>query len=185
MKKHIAYSLFSVVCLTFYSCSSGPEGTTSPEKHALSAKIDSLEKRMKDPNTLEFDKDLALQGIAAYQDFVKLYPEDSLCAEYLFLMSRLCKETGDFGKAMESLKQICKSYPEYPKIPECLFLQGFYYQELFKDTLSAKEYYRQMISEYPDHPFADDAEAMMSLFGKTEEQIMKEFEEKAAAEKNK
>ena len=142
-----------------------------------------MNEKMFNKNSMELDKSLAFKGIAAYQDFVKKYPDDTLSAEYLFRMSDLQRSVGDNGKAIESLTQICKNYNSYKKIPECLFLQGYYYQEFFADTVTAKGFYKELISKYPTHAFADDAKALMSMFGKSEEDIIKSFEQNAEAKK--
>jgi len=179
----IVSSLLFIVC-TFYSCSSNKVDETDDGKQALIAQIDSIQKKMFDKKTMEMDKNLAFKGITAYHDFVKKFPDDSIhSAEYLFRMADLCKGVGDYGKAINTFNQICKTYPKYKKIPECIFLQGYYYQEFFKDTNSAKTFYNELISKYPAHPFSDDAKAMMKNFGKTDEQLIKEFEEKNAVKK--
>ena len=180
MKKNIvAYCLLSIVYF-FSSCSSGKnENTGTPEERKmLVATIDSLQKKMFNQQTMELDKNLAAKGVATYQDFVKKFPDDSLSADYLFRSSDLFRALGDNKKAIENLGQICKSYPDFKKVPECLFLQGYYYQEFFNDTVHAKEFYNQLISKYPNHAFVKDAKALMNMFGKSEEDIIKGFEKK-------
>ena len=182
MRNIIICCLFSAFyCLT--SCSSGNKDEAATEKQNTIAHVDSLQKAMFDRKSMELDKNLAFKGIAAYKDFIQKYPDDSLSAEYLFRLSDLSRAVGDNGKAIEYLGQICKTYPNYKKIPECIFLQGYYYQQFFNDTNSAKQYYKQLLSKYPSHPFADDAQALMSMFGKTDEQMIQEFEKKEAEKK--
>ena len=182
MKKLIVYCLlFTVYSLA--SCTSGKKDAASDEKQTMIAAIDSLQKKMFDHKSMELDKSLALQGIAAYTNFVNKYSDDSLSAEYLFRVSDLARAVGDNNKAINSLDQICKKYPTYKKIPECIFLQGYYFQEFFNDTVRAKEYYNQLLAKYPNHAFADDAKALMSMFGKSDEEMIKEFEKKAGEKK--
>ena len=178
MKKQlVACCLLSVTCC-FFSFSSGTNDETADAKQKMISQIDSINKMMFDKKSMELDKNLAFKGMTAYQDFVKKYPDDTLSPEYLFRLSDLQRAVGDNGKAIESLAQICKNYPAYKKIPECLFLQGYYYQEFFKDTVSAKGFYQELISKYPTHAFTDDAKALMNMFGKSEEDIIKDFEKK-------
>ena len=183
MKKYfIGYCLLSAV-YSFSSCSSTPKEEATNERNALIAQVDSLQKKMVNSQTMELDKNLAVKGIAAYVDFVAKYPQDSLCAEYLFRASDLSRGVGDNPKSIDLLKQICQKYPDYNKIPDCIFLQGYYYQEFFKDTNTAKQFYQELLAKYPNHAFADDAQALMSTFGKTDEQMIKEFEERAKTKK--
>ena len=167
------YFLFIVTALA--SCGHGKDQLMD-ERQTMISQIDSINKNMFDKKNLEIDKKLAFKGIAAYQDFVKKYPSDSLSAEYLFRMADLQRAVGDNSKAIQSLADICKSYPNYKKIPDCLFLQGYYYQEFFNDTNSAKILFQQLIAKYPAHAFVDDAKALMGMFGKSEEEIIKGFE---------
>ncbi len=180
MKKSILiYCLLSTV----YSCSSDQTANIAEEKKALIAHIDSLQSKMINPQSMELNKELAAKEVAAYQDFVKKFPDDSISPEYLFRLSDLSRALGNNLKAIEYLSQICKNYPTFRKMPECLFLQGYYYQEYFNDTLQAKNFYTQLISKYPTHAFVDDAQALMKMFGKTEQDIINDFEKKNAEKK--
>ena len=173
-KKFIVYCLLFTVYF-FSSC--GSRKTEANDEHEkMISQIDSINKNMFDKKNLQLDKNLAFKGIAAYQDFVKKFPSDSMSAEYLFRLSDLQRAVGDNSKAIQSLADICKSYPNYKKIPDCLFLQGYYYQEFFNDTNSAKILYQQLIAKYPAHAFVDDAKALMNMFGKSEADIIKGFE---------
>lgn len=180
---------FFLFCLLFvmYACSSNQEQDISAaeEKQALGTKIDSLHQLMFNQQSMELNKDVAAQAILAEGSFVEKFPEDSMCAEYLFRISDLSRGMGDYKKAIESLNKICKEYPAFNKIPECLFLQGYYYQDFFGDTVQAKNYYNELISKYPTHAFADDAHALMNMFGKSEQDIIKSFEEKEQQAKRK
>jgi len=175
-----------IICLSIFTAfviSSCSDTEVRDERQMMISQIDSLQKRMINPKNMELDKNLAQQGINAYEDFANKYPDDSLSAEYLFRASDLSRGVGDNVKALETLKKICKKYPNYKKIPDCIFLQGYYMQEFFGDTSGAKKYYQELLTKYPNHPFADDAQALVSMFGKSEEQILKEFEKNAEAKK--
>lgn len=179
-------ALFLPVLLLFSllsSCSSDKTAEGSAERKSLVASIDSLEKQMFTQQNMEMDKSIAAKELQLYQEFVNKFPLDSMSAEYMFRSSELARALGDNVKSIEYLSNVCKNYPAYKKIPECLFLQGYYYQEFFGDTTQARNYYMQLMSKYPEHPFVDDAKALIQMFGKTEEDIIKEFERKAAEKK--
>jgi len=161
-----------------FACSNNKTSDAIAEKQTSRYYIDSLEKRMFNAQSMELDKDLASKGIAAYQEYVQAFPDDSLSPEFIFRSSDLSRALGDNRMSIEYLDQLTKKYPTYKKMPECLFLQGYYHQEFFKDTVQAKMYYDQLISKYPNHAFVDDAKALMQMFGKTEQDIIKEFESK-------
>ena len=172
--KFIAFCFFAACCLA--SCSNAPK--ENDEREVLVSRIASINKKMFDKKTMEFDKNLAEKGIAIYGDFAAKFPDDSLTAEYLFRRSDLQRAVGDNQSALKTLSGICNRYPDYKKVPECIFLEGYYSQEFFKDTVAAKQFYQELLSKYPNHPFADDAKALMKMFGKSEEDIIKDFEKK-------
>ena len=180
MKYLFVYCLLFIVYL-LSSCTSN--SGTKDERKSLISSIDSIQSKMINQQTRELDKGLASKEITAYQDFVKKFPDDSLSAEYLFRSSDLSRALGDNRSAIKYLGDVCKSYPAFKKIPECLFLQGYYYQEYFKDTVQAKNFYLQLISKYPNHAFVDDAQALMKMFGKSEQDIINDFEKKNAEKK--
>lgn len=177
------YIYAALVALSiFVSCTSGEDADADQVKIHLQAKIDSLHKKMIGNQPAGFNKALAVELLTSYHDYVSSYPQDSLAAEYLFRMSDLARGVGDYNKALSTLAEICANYKDFPRIPECLFLQGYYYQEFFKDTTNARLYFEELLKKYPDHAFADDAVLLMQRFGKSDEEIIKEFEEKAARE---
>lgn len=180
MKNKKILSLLSLTVL--FACSNNKQNDNAAEKQNMLSTIDSLEKKMFNPQNMELDKNLAATGIAAYQDYVLKFPDDSLSAEYLFRSSDLSRALGDNRKSLDFLGQVCNKYPNYKKIPECLFLQGYYCQEFFGDTVQAKGFYDQLISKYPNHAFVDDAKALMQMFGKTEQDIINDFEKSRKSE---
>ena len=80
---------------------------------------------------------------------------------------------------------IITDYPKFPKYPETLFLAGFICQDKMQKGVEAKQYYDRLIKEFPKHEFVDDAQAMISFFGKSDEEIVREFEKRNENKMNK
>lgn len=180
MMNIIKTGIVCIMAATLFSCGSESEKAASDDRTRFISRIDSLERSMVDSATMQLNAELAAQGVNAYQDFINAYPTDSLTPHYLFRLSDLLAHgTGDFARSIECLKMIVKNYPDFKRYPDCIFLQGYYYQEFFRDSVSAKEYYKEFLSKFPEHPFADDAQAMLSMFGKTDAQILEMFEGKS------
>lgn len=177
----INFILFLAVVILF-SCS-GEEEELQGKKSALLRQIDSLEKKIFDNKNMNFDRTLAFETVVLYRQFTEKFPEDSaLCAEYLFRSADLQSALGEYQNAIHSLNKIYTSYRNYKKYAECIFLQGFYYQEYLKDTVSAKIFYNELIARYPDHPFARDARQLLLFFGKSDKEILQMFKEKENAD---
>ena len=66
----------------------------------------------------------------------------------------------------------------------CLFLQGFVYESQLHNIIRAKEAYTEFIRKYPRHQLAKDAQFSIENLGKSDEELIKMFEEKNRAQKN-
>ena len=175
-----------ITILVFFITSCRHENDTPAEKSKIISKIDSTEKNLFNPESSSVDQKLARYVMNLYLDFAKKYSDDSVrCAEYLFRASELSRATGEYFQAINYLDGICKNYPKFKKIPECIFLQGFYYQEFLKDTVYARGFYNQLILKYPTHVLVNDAKMLINMFGKSEETIIKEFEAKEKMQEKK
>jgi len=177
------YFLLLSASAILFSCS-GSENGEEAEKSVLMQRIDSLEKKMFNRQNLNFDRTPAFETVKLYMEFAERFPDDSLqCAEYLFRCADLQSALGEHKNAISSLNKI--TLRNYKKYPECIFLQGYYYQEYLKDTVNAKIFYSRLIAEFPEHPFARDAKQLLSWMGKSDEEILQMFRGKENTEAKK
>lgn len=125
--------------------------------------------------------------IQLYRDFAANYPNDSLTPVYLFKAASITMNLQDGQGAITLFDQIRESYPEFERVPLCLFFKGYIQENLMGDIDKARETYQLFITTYPDHDFVDDAQASINNLGKTPEQMIQEFEsgQKASSEKEK
>lgn len=124
-----------------------------------------------------FNDSLADITLTAYLDFVDHFPQDTLSAEYLFKAADLYRAKHEFDKAIAAFEKVGKEYPDFKKVPQTVFLQGFIYENDLKDLPKAKERYEYFISNYPEHPLARDVQFSLNNLGKTPEQIIQEFQQ--------
>lgn len=181
MKRSLVFIFFSIVFMC--ACNHSIKKDPDHQREQLISWIDSIQKNVFEERNRELNKKVAVACMKEYMQFVDKFPEDTLSAEYLFRLSDLARALGDNSKALNTLDTICKSYPEYKRIPECVFLQGYYYDQLFHDTIKAKEYYHAFLETYPEHPLADDTKQLLSMFGKSDEEIIKSIEGKVPKSK--
>ncbi|MEI6750231.1 MAG: tetratricopeptide repeat protein [Bacteroidales bacterium] len=171
MKKVPSFSLIILIAALFVACG-------SPRKHAVD-RITILEKQLSaksgKPDTAKVET-LAL----AYSDFVRQFPKDSLSPEYLLRAGGVLMNAGDAIKAIQSLDQITQKYNTSRQAPQALFLLGFIYENMLGNIGKAGESYREFLTRYPKHDLADDAQASLNNLGKTPEELLREFEAKAA-----
>lgn len=126
------------------------------------------------------DKEKALALVDMYVAFTDAYPQDSMAVEYLFKSAEFCLNLGEGQRAIKLYDRVINEYPDFRKVPECLFLKGYVYENYLGDLESAKAIYLEFIEKYPDNEFADDAQVSIQNLGKSPEELIKEFEEKQA-----
>lgn len=127
---------------------------------------------------VEIDNNTANLAIKAYTDFVTYFPEDTLAPEYLFRAGEVATAAKKYRRALEYYQTITLTYPNYKHITESLYLQAFLLDNFLNDDAAAKTAYEEVISRYPSANYAKDAKAAIENLGKTDEQIIEEFEKK-------
>jgi TolA-binding protein len=92
-------------------------------------------------------------------------------------------KAGDFSMGLEKSEQaimyfdqIIANYPAFEKLPYCLFLKGFIYENQMGNMDQAKEVYLEFLNKYPDHEMAESARFSIKNLGKSPEELIKEFE---------
>ncbi|MEN8224861.1 MAG: tetratricopeptide repeat protein [Bacteroidota bacterium] len=128
------------------------------------------------------DRSKALVLVDQYVDFANSYPEDSMAVENLFKGAEFCLNLGEGQRSIELYDRVINEYPEFRKLPECLFLKGYVYENYLGDLDQAKAIYTEFLETYPDNEFADDAEISIQNLGKSPEELIKQFEEQAASD---
>lgn len=170
MKRTLVSFFFLLLLLVVSSCG------TSTEK--LKVKITKLEQEMKTQSPADTVKVNEL--IDDYEKFVMKFPNDSLSPDFLFRAGGLSLSFNKAPKALALFQKAEKDYPDYKRAGECLFMQGFIYENALHDLNNAGRVYREFISKYPGHPLADDAELSLKYLGKPAEEIFRDIEQKAA-----
>lgn len=139
-------------------------------------KITELEKKLLDPNGNPINEVSAYNLQVEYDDFAMNFPEEPEAPEYLFKAANISINLGWGESAVKILEKFLEKFPENAKAPEALFFLGFVYDNQINDDAKAGDYYKQFLKKYPAHTFAKDAEASIKNLGKTDEELMREFE---------
>lgn len=172
MNKHfylIPVSVFFI--FIFVACTS--------ERDKAARKIAALEKELIEQSALPGnDKLNALMGL--YTDFVNNNPKDTAAPQYLHRALNLAMGMNNGEKAMEIADRFLNEYPEGPKLAEVIFLKAYIYENQLSNLGMAQKTYRDFLSRFPDHELADDAEAALLNLGKSPEEMVREFEKRAA-----
>lgn len=124
------------------------------------------------------DPNMASAVVLAYSDFAKNYPKDSLTPDFLFKAGEISTATQQYEQALKYYETITTNYPEFKLAPESLYLQGYLLDNFLNDEAKAKIVYEMVIAKYPGLPYAADAKAAIKNLGKSDEELIREFEKK-------
>jgi outer membrane protein assembly factor BamD (BamD/ComL family) len=115
-----------------------------------------------------------------YLNFIENHPTDSTSPQYLYKAVNLAMGMNNGPKAMELVDRTLNEYPNSSKQAETIFLKAYIYENLLSNLGLAQKTYRDFLSRYPDHELSDDAEAALMNLGKSPEELVREFEARAA-----
>ena len=168
--------VFVGVLISFlYSCNSTNK---VDEKNKLLVKIQQSEKKLYNDSLMELDITTADSIINLYSKFANQYADDSSSAEYLFRAAEICKSLNKGKLSISYYERIENDYPQFSKMPICIFMQGFVYENLLKDFENAKYNYQRFIDKYPNHALVHDTKILIENLGKSPEELIKSFQEK-------
>ena len=174
MKKVKVISVVFAIAAILVSCSS--------PKDKLKSEIKVTEDSLFSDDTKMVDRDMARELIDKYVAFADQFSKDKETPEILFKAGDLSMNMNMPRKAIQIFDRIMNNYPDFEKTPQCMFLKGYIYENDLKDLKTAKQIYEDFLKKYPDDEFADDAEISIKNLGKTPEELIREFEEKAKQE---
>jgi TolA-binding protein len=169
MKKPIGI-LLSAVVLFMISC--------QPESVKLAEKINDNEKKLVNDSTKMMNRPLAEEQLKAYNDFIDKFPDDPQSEKFLYNAARLADGLGQSPVALEMYHRFYEKYPKNPDAPVALFMQGYIYEDKLKNLEKAKELYTIFLSTYPDNELAASAKFSLDNLGKSNDELIKMFEEK-------
>lgn len=165
--------LMLVLLATIVSC--------EPARDKAASNIAAVEDELFSADNGFVDKEKAIELVDMYVNFTDAYPEDTMAVEYLFKGAEFCLNLGEGQRAILLYDRVINEYPDFRKVPECLFLKGYVYENYLGNLASAKAIYTKFIQLYPDNEFADDAAVSIQNLGKSPEELIKQFEEQQAA----
>lgn len=177
--KNLTFLLF-ILCLL--SCNNSldnkqeQEKITLPNKEEYKKSVLELESKLRKEQTIS--DSLGTQMAKAYATFAFTFPQDSLSPFFLFKAAEVAMAIHQYQQALVYYETICLKYEDFTYITESLYLQGFIYDNYLNNDEKAKTIYLQTIEKYPSHQLSDDAKASIEHLGKSDEELIREFEKK-------
>lgn len=126
---------------------------------------------------LVLDKDIAAKAIADFSNFAGYCKNDSLSPVFYFKAGQVAQAVGNYSQAQAMLNHCLNKYPQFGNKAAVLFLLAQLYDDasMLNNEEKAKEYYEQIMKEFPKTSFATDAQAAIRNLGKTDEELIQEF----------
>ncbi|MCU0371582.1 MAG: tetratricopeptide repeat protein [Bacteroidales bacterium] len=144
------------------------------------SRIRELEKEISSENFSLDEKGIrtAEELIQAYVSYAESHKEGPEAPEYLYHAADLSLNINKSKESLELYNRIIYQYPDFVKVPECLFLVGYITENYMQNYGKAREIYESFIAKYPQHDFADDAAISIENMGKSPEELIRAIEEK-------
>lgn len=158
--------LFGLIC----SCQS------QVNKKLLFQEIETLQEQLaQDLNAVKLDTARAITLVNKSEQFATRFSNDTLAAIYLFRAADVARGIGQYQRAIKLWQRVEQYYPDFEKVPEALFFQGFTYENDLKQAELARTYYEQFIEKYPTHPLLPTVQASLSSLTESPEDLIKKF----------
>jgi outer membrane protein assembly factor BamD (BamD/ComL family) len=126
------------------------------------------------------NKDEGNKAIRAFVDFSTNCSNDSLAPVFLIKSAQIAQAVNNLPQAKLSLEKCILDFPKFKDRGAAMFLLAQLYDDprYLNNEIKAMDLYKEIISVYPKTPWAANATAAMELAGKSDEQIIREFEKK-------
>ena len=103
-------------------------------------------------------------ALAAFQNFVKKYPDSTYQPNANYWLGQLNYNKGKKDDAAFYFASVVKNYPKSPKAPDAMYKVGVIMQDK-GDTAKAKAVYQQVVSKFPGTEGAKQAQKRLNSMG--------------------
>jgi len=156
-------------------------GCANDNKLENQSTISKLESKLYSDTVNRINFEIAKSLIDEYAKYTQLYPNDTMSPLYAFKAGELNLSMNLPKIAFGYFDQVATKFPQNRKSSFATFMKGFIYDGPLNDTALARKYYTEFLVKYPNHPLANDAQFSMKNLGKSDEELVEEFEDKLKA----
>lgn len=141
-------------------------------------------KQLSDSSNAINSKDVRLQAIKVYEDFVTQFPKSDKLPEVYSKIAELYFGVEDFQKTISTYSLLSEKYPDTRYGRQALFMTAFIYDNQLNDKANAIAAYKKYIEKYPKdvegENFTESAKGMVDILenNKSIEDIIKQNEGK-------
>lgn len=128
----------------------------------------------------KFDESIAIRANNLFVKCALICKNDSISPLYLMKAAQLSQTLNKINLSEKYLIKILEDYPKSKMIPATKFLLAQYYADinLLNQPGKAKDLFNEIIKDYPNTIWAENAAAALKWIGKSDEEILKELKKK-------
>ncbi len=113
-----------------------------------------------------------------YSSYVNRFPDDTLCASYLFRAADILSNRNKCMESVNMYEKLIKDYPNCRYVEESYFLRGVVYSQVCLNKDKSRECFNEFISKYPQSKLVNDAKGLMMMDTLSDEmEIIRKFEQ--------
>lgn len=132
---------------------------------------------LSDVKVISYEKADSL--INGYLNYVKNYPEDSLCATYLYRAADVYANTKRCIESIKTYDRLIAEYPDNVLVESAYFLKGIVFSQTCLNKEKAAEAFTLFIEKYPNSNLCDQAHTLLIMDTmKDEMDLIRQFEQK-------
>jgi len=123
------------------------------------------------------NNDIAEQATKAFYEFSTNCKEDTLAPVFLIKAGQVSQSIKKYTQAQSFFKKCIDEFPNFKSRGAAMFLLAQLYDDasILNNESEARTIYHQVIREYPESPYANDAKACIKNLGKSDEELIQEF----------
>jgi len=157
-----------------------PPPTEIPTQIELQKQIQEMEKVLYAAKLADLSQ--ARKMIRLYDTYYKNYPKDWETPDYLFKAGEISESINQYNQAAKFYNKACYEYNDNFKYRSLvLFRLANVYDYKLNDYVRAKQAYTQVKEQYPKTQLAKDADAAIKMMGRSDQDMVRDFERKNAA----
>jgi len=185
MKFKISFVIFACILTSCSNNTNFQKYQNEVKRDSLVFKKDSCEILLEEVK--RFDKilltsnainnQIAEKSIKVFYDFYSICKNDSLSPIFLLKAGQVSLSIRKYTDAKDYFTKVISEFPEFKNRAGAMFLLAQLYDEasMLNDEAIAKKIYEQIIKEYPNSSYANDSRACIRNFGKSDEELVREF----------
>lgn len=185
MLKQIGFIAGSFFIISCGSNTVSEKKQEAVKKDSVSVVVDECTSRFKEAKRLDdvlqkanvVNNDIAEQAIKAFYNFSYNCKADTLAPVFLIKAGQVSQTLRKFTQAQAFFTKCIDDFPKFKSRGAAMFLLAQLYDDptILNNESEARTIYHQIIREYPNSSYANDAKACIQNLGKSDEELVKEF----------